>query len=118
MKIVAERLRTLRRSLHFSQNKMAAVVGMKQSSINRYENDQSDPSFACLLQYADYFDVSLDYIFGRTEHPEGRLYEHKPRIEPDDPEMKKFVDMCFDPKSPLQERLKQTLLQMLEETKE
>ncbi len=32
--------------------------------------------------------------------------------------MKEFVDMCFDPKSPMSSRLKQTLLKMLEESKE
>ena len=70
-----------------------------------------------LPRYADYFDVSMDYIFGRTDNPQGKLYEYKPKIEQTDPEMKKFVQMCFDPKSPMSERLKETLLQMLGEAK-
>ena len=60
----------------------------------------------------------MDYIFGRTDNPQGKLYEYKPKIEQTDPEMKKFVEMCFDPKSPMNERLKETLLQMLEEAKQ
>lgn len=113
MKEVADRLRTLRESMNLSQEKMAPIVGMKQSSINRYENGQSAPSFETLLRYADYFDVSLDYIFGRTDHPQGKLYECNPKLEENNPEMKKFVEMCFDPKSPMHDRLKQTLLKML-----
>lgn len=115
MKALAERLRTLRESVRISQEKMAQLVGMKQSSINRYESGQSDPSPETLLRYADYFDVSMDYIFGRTDKPQGTLYEYRPKIERNNPEMQKFVEMCFDPKSPIHDQLKQTLLKMLGE---
>ena len=114
MKEVAERLRRLRESVKLSQVKMAEIVGVKQSSLNRYELNQASPTFETLMRYADYFDVSMDYIFGRTDKPQGKLYEYKPKIEQSAPEMKKFVEMCFDPKSPMNERLKETLLQMLE----
>ena len=117
MKEVAERLRYLRESVKLSQVKMAEVVGVKQSSLNRYELNQASPTFETLTRYADYFDESMDYIFGRTDNPQGKLYEYKPKIEQTDPEMKKFVQMCFDPKSPMSERLKETLLQMLGEAK-
>ena len=113
MKEVAERLRYLRESVKLSQVKMAEVVGVKQSSLNRYELNQASPTFETLTRYADYFDVSMDYIFGRTDNPQGKLYEYKPKIEQTDPEMKKFVQMCFDPKSPMSE----PLLQMLGEAK-
>lgn len=115
MKVLAERLRTLRESVKLSQEKMGRLVGMKQSSVNRYESGQSDPSPETLLRYADYFDVSLDYIFGRTDKPQGTLYEYKPKFEQNDPVMQKFVEMCFDPMSPMQDRLKQALLEMLKE---
>lgn len=118
LKEVAERLRHLRESVKLSQVKMAEVVGVKQSSLNRYELNQASPTFETLTRYADYFDVSMDYIFGRTDNPQGKLYEYKPKIEQTDPEMKKFVEMCFDPNSPMSERLKETLLAMLKEGKE
>ena len=118
LKEVAERLRHLRESVKLSQVKMSEVVGVKQSSLNRYELNQASPTFETLTRYADYFDVSMDYIFGRTDNPQGKLYEYKPKIEQTDPEMKKFVQMCFDPKSPMSERLKETLLAMLKEGKE
>lgn len=56
-----------------------------------------------LVWYADYFDVSLDYIFGRTDNPQGKLFEHKPQtiqeISSQNKNLKEFIDMCFDPKS-------------------
>ena len=117
-KEVAERLRFLRESVKLSQVKMAEIVGVKQSSLNRYELNQASPTFETLTRYADYFDVSMDYIFGRTDNPQGKLYEYKPKIQQNDPQMQKFVEMCFDPTSPMNARLKETLLQMLGEAKQ
>jgi len=115
LKIVADRLRGLRNEMHFSQTNLAKVLGLTQSSINRYENDDSSPSYEVLLKYADYFDVSLDYLFGRCDEPEGRLYKHQPKIGRGNPDMQRFVEMCFDPSSPMNARLKETLFKMLEE---
>ena len=114
MKELGERLRRLRESVKLSQVKMAELLGVKQSSINRYEQGQSAPSLETLVRYADYFDVSLDYLLARTDNPQGKLYEHRPKIAPGSEEMKQFIEMCFDPQSPLNEKLKQTLLEMME----
>ena len=94
---------------------MAELLGVKQSSINRYEQGLSAPSLETLLQYADYFDVSMDYIFARTDKPQGKLYEYRPRITAGSEEMKQFIEMCFDPQSPMNGKLKQTILQLMEE---
>ena len=112
MEIVGKRLRTLREGVNLSQAKLAKLVGAVQSSINRYENDVGDPPFNILIWYADYFDVSLDYIFGRTNEPQGKLYDFRPKIDDND-DMKLFIEMCFDPNSPMSGKLKDTLLQMM-----
>lgn len=117
MEIVAQRLRELRNKIDLSQVKMAEALGIKLGAVNRYENNQSEPSCETLLNYANFFDVSLDYIFGRTENPQGTEFEANPKIELANPEMKKFIEMCFDPKSPMNDRLKQTLFEMLENNK-
>ena len=118
MKIVGQRLRTLRESVKMSQAKIGALFGCKQSSINRYESGEASAPYEVLLRYADHFDVSMDYIFGRTDKPQGKLYENNPKVEKIYPEMEKFIEMCFDPGSPVNERLKSTLVQILSETKE
>ncbi|MGO5022439.1 helix-turn-helix domain-containing protein [Lawsonibacter sp. LCP25S3_G6] len=119
MQEVAQRLKSLRESVGLSQAKLAALMGATQASVNRYENGQSSPPLKILRWYADFFDVSLDYIFARTEQPEGKLYEHKPKvveaITQDNKELRQFVDMCFDPTSPVSEKLRETLTKLLEE---
>ena len=71
--------------------------------------------FYTTLRYADYFDVSLDYLYGRTDDPRGKVYSNEPDLGKLHPEMNEFIEMCFDPKSPMNKRLKKTLVQMLEE---
>lgn len=117
MKVIAERLKKLREELGISQAKLAMEIGITQASVNRYETDKVMPTAETLLWYADRFDVSLDYIFGRTDNPQGKLYEYKPIPAAPKDEMREFVEMCFDPKSPMNDKLKQTLLEMLSEAK-
>lgn len=69
MEIVSQRIRALRESVGLSQAKIARLLDSKQANINRFEHNQSEPPLALLCQYADFFDVSLDYIFGRTDQP-------------------------------------------------
>lgn len=121
MEIVGQRLRALRESVGLSQNKLAGMIGVRQSSINRYENGQSVPSVQTFRWYADYFDVSMDYILGRTDKPQGKLYNYEPQLIRDkaenNQELRQFIEMCFDPKSPMNDKLKQALIKMLEEGK-
>ena len=113
MKQLGNRLRALRESIGISQAKFADVIGSTQSSINRYENGQATPTVKLLLKYADYFDVSMDYIFARCDEPQGKLYQARPPIS-DNPELGKFIEMCFDPHSPMNGRLKEALFRMME----
>ena len=76
MKIIGERLRSLRESVRLSQAKLAKEFDVSQSALARYEIDDSTPSPEVFLKYADYFDVSLDYIFGRTDDPHGMIYNN------------------------------------------
>lgn len=117
MKQLGNRLRALRESIGISQAKFADVIGSTQSSINRYENGQATPTVELLRKYADYFDVSMDYIFARCDEPQGKLYQAKPPVGEGNPELAQFVEMCFDPSSPMNDKLKKTLIQMLGEAK-
>ena len=115
LEVISKRLKQLREDAGLSQSKIGQLVGVPQSSIYRYEQGQSTPSPKTFRWYADYFDVSLDYLFGRTDDPHGAHYEYKPKFEIINPEMEKFVEMCFEPNSRMNERLKATLVQMLSE---
>ena len=115
MESISRRLLELRRSIGLSQAKLGKELNANQSAINRYENNQSSPPVDLLCRYADFFDVSLDYICCRTDKPQGKLYEHKPRYIPKSDETRRFIEMCFDPDSSMNARLKEALLRMMEE---
>jgi transcriptional regulator with XRE-family HTH domain len=112
MDIVGTRIKELRKGLGLTQKQIAEKFSIMQSAVNRYENNQSEIPYKTLIAYADYFDVSVDYILGRTDQPQGKLYDFKPKVE-DNEDMKLFIEMCFDPKSPMSGKLKDVLLQMM-----
>ena len=121
---LGNRLRILREQAKMSQMAIAneitnAVGATAQSSINRYETGKSTPPTRIMLWYADFFDVSMDYIYARTDKPEGKLYSGEPKILQERARNKedwdKFVEMCFDPKSPMNDRLKDMLKSMMKE---
>ena len=115
MNTIGVRLRELRQSAKLSQAKIAAIVGSRQSAVARFESGEAHVPADVMVRYADYFDVSLDYIFGRTDKPQGKLYEGKMKIEKVYPEMDKFIEMCFDPKSEASTKIKELMLKMMEE---
>lgn len=113
---LGERLRSLRKGTMMSQAEFAKVFGTSQSAINRYENNQSEPPCELFLKYADYFNVSMDYLYGRTDKPEGATYQFKPKFNTDNEQFKQFIEMCFDPQSPLNAKLKQSLFDLMKES--
>ena len=116
MNTVGKRLKELRSSTTLSQATLAKIAGSNQSSINRYEQDQSETPFRILLWYADYFDVSLDYIFCRTDNPHGKYFDFQPDIVREKLKNKAawsdFIKACFKEGSPLNTRLKEMLIKM------
>lgn len=67
MKIFQERLIEQRKLNKVTQRQMAEFLQIAQPSYIRYENGSSEPSLESLVKIADYFDVSVDYLLGRTE---------------------------------------------------
>ena len=113
--IVAERMKLLREGVKLSQGKLASMLGMQQTAIFRYEVGQSFPPYQVLMKYADFFDVSLDYIFGRTDSPQGKLYDCQAKVWKDNKQMRDFIEMCFDPKTEANAKLKEMLMHLMEE---
>ncbi len=64
------RLKELRVSRRISQLKLALDLNMNQNSISRYETGEREADYNALIKFADYFNVSLDYLMGRTDNPE------------------------------------------------
>lgn len=68
--MITMRLKELRLGQGISQLKLALDLNMNQNSISRYENGVREADYQTLIAFADYFQVSLDYLLERTERPE------------------------------------------------
>ncbi len=63
------RLKEIRKSKGISQLKLAMDLNTSQNTISRYETGDREPGITELIRIADYFDVSVDYLIGRTDNP-------------------------------------------------
>lgn len=63
------RLKELRKARRITQLKLAMDLNMSQNTVSRYESGDREPGLAELIQIADYFDVSIDYLLERTDNP-------------------------------------------------
>ena len=63
----AERIRELRTAGNFTQKDLDELLGVKNFSIYTYEKGRSEPTIDGLIALADFFDVSIDYLVGRTD---------------------------------------------------
>lgn len=61
------RLKELRKSRKITQIKLALDLNMNQNTISRYETMEHQADYETLVKLADYFNVSLDYLLGRTD---------------------------------------------------
>lgn len=61
------RLKELRKERKISQLKLALDLNMNQNTISRYENMEREADYETLIKIADYFNVSIDYLLGRTD---------------------------------------------------
>ena len=71
MVTVGTRLRIIRKDAGLSQVELRKLAGSNQSAINRYETDRAAVPYRMLIWYAQYFDVSMDYIFGLCDDKRG-----------------------------------------------
>lgn len=68
----SRQLLALRRQRGLTQKQLAANVGLSELAIQNYESGRRKPAFDALIALADYFDVSLDYLVGRSDDPARR----------------------------------------------
>ena len=72
MALFCERLKLLRKERGLKQREMAEQLGLALSSYQCYEYAHRFPDFHGLIAIADFFDVSLDYLVGRSDVRERR----------------------------------------------
>ncbi len=65
-----EHLKEMRISFNYTQKQVASNIGITERNYQCYEANDQRPSFDILISLADFYNVSLDYLVGRTKNPE------------------------------------------------
>mgnify|MGYP004459734371 FL=1 len=65
----SERLSALRKEKNISLKELGYILGVTDESVRLLEKSKRSPSFEILCALADYFNVSLDYLVGRSDDP-------------------------------------------------
>ncbi|WP_026176826.1 helix-turn-helix domain-containing protein [Desulfurispora thermophila] len=71
-KVFSMRLRQLRKANNLTLEQLGNAIGMRKSSLSDIENCKQPISFDAAIRIADFFDVSLDYLVGRSDDPRRR----------------------------------------------
>lgn len=68
MATFAERIKLERLNLNLKQNELAEKLFLDRTSISKYETGKQIPETPTLEKLANFFDVSVDYLLGKTEY--------------------------------------------------
>ena len=63
------RIRDLRTDRDLTQTQVAQMLGMSQTGYSKYETGENDIPTAVLIKLADFYNVTTDYLLGRTDKP-------------------------------------------------
>ena len=69
MSVFPAQLKKIRNEHGKKQREVAEYLGIKIRSYQAYEGGTREPSIDTLIALADFFDVSVDYLIGRTDIP-------------------------------------------------
>ena len=60
------KIKELREELYLTQVQLAEKLNTSQRNVSNWENGSTEPDCATIVKIADFFEVSLDELFGRT----------------------------------------------------
>lgn len=64
------RLRELRKSRNLTLKDIGNILNVSESAVSQYENNKREMDNSSLTTLADYFEVTVDYLLGRTDSPD------------------------------------------------
>lgn len=68
------RIQDLRKQAKLSQDDLAKIVHVHQTAVSQWETGKTYPDTSTLILLADYFNVSIDYILGRSDNPDTKYH--------------------------------------------
>ena len=74
---LAESLRRFRNNFHLSQKQVANAGKVSWQSYQSYESGKASPSVKIIMNIADAYDVSTDYLVGRSDMPRPTNFDEK-----------------------------------------
>lgn len=77
-KTFQERLKKLRNKRGLTQKEMAGKLKIQPPTYSSYENGNRTPDYDVVVNIADFFSVSVDYLFGRVDNPNIAILEDLP----------------------------------------
>lgn len=73
MTTLGQRLKELRKERGKTQAQIGKLLNVSNVSVSGYENDTREPDSAALKKLSDYYGVSIDYLLGNTDMPNGPI---------------------------------------------
>lgn len=70
IRVCRNNLKILRKNRQLTQIALQMKTGIEQALISKFENGERIPPTESLIILADFYNVSIDYILGRTDNPE------------------------------------------------
>lgn len=91
-----KRLKELRESLNVSRKELCEIFGIAVSTLAGYESCHREPDYLTLCRLADYFQVTTDYLLGRTDNKNNVLVEDNKKDNEEDKEMTRVIQELKD----------------------
>ena len=111
-----DRLRSLREGYGLSQKELADRMKINRSTYARYETSSTQPDYDILNALADFYNVSVDYILGRTNNNQLQSKDERDiakRLEQVRKDLENSDGLAFDGE-PMSEEAKESLLESME----
>ncbi|MBS6024987.1 MAG: helix-turn-helix domain-containing protein [Paeniclostridium sp.] len=100
METLASRLKFLRKEKGYTLEQMANDLNTTKVTLSRYENGTREPKSETLNQLSDYFNVSIDYLFGKTDErtapTKSEIIDVKKAIDEIKSELERGDSLMFD----------------------
>jgi len=114
--LYSERLKELRKNKKLTQKEVAEKIGVARTTYAMYEQNRREPDNETFQKIADFFNVTTDYLLGRTDDPTMTAKDEKDiakRMEKIKEDLANNGGLSFYGE-PLSEEAKQSLLEAME----
>ncbi|MCL6600286.1 MAG: helix-turn-helix domain-containing protein [Alicyclobacillus macrosporangiidus] len=87
---IGDRLSSLRNKTKWTQEDVAKRLGIARTTYAMYEQGRREPDAETLSKLAELYDVTVDYLLGRTSDPKGTAVDPDP-VSPEEREFLEWV---------------------------